>query len=373
MKTVTKKLRRRARFQTFISLFLALAAVPIFFLIRARFLPDVEVPILLYERVARIANDASTIPVDLFHLQMNDLSRSGYRTVSPKRLKAYKMWGFPLPEKPIIITFDNAYRSLLAEVAMILREQEFTAVIFLATTYLSANPGESHSLNGEPMMTWNEVRLAMKEKIFEFGGHTRNLVDLTRHVKPFNEIRASRSDIKHATGVRSGFFSYPGGRYSQELARAARKAKIDVAMMTGDTIAKIGPKTDLLALPRLRVVGGRHAFTANIVERQSPGFFGVIRVTHPTGPDFPSSIVAYGSGTLKPDAEFDVDAIRPGEIIEFPLPVGVQFPIEIEILEKNRILLYFSNMVPKNAVIRDLDPAGMPVAIDFPLDIDPVF
>jgi len=371
--TAHKKLKHRARWHTFLTLLFVLVATPIFLLIRARFLPDVEVPILLYERVARVANDDVTVPSDLFHLQMSDLSRNGYRTISPKRLRAYKTWGYPLPEKPVIITFDNAYRSLLSEVAMILKEQDFTAVVFLATTYISTNPGESRSLNGEPMMTWNEVRLAMKEGVFEFGGHTRNLEDLTRHVKPFNEIRASRSDIKRATGVRSGLFSYPAGRVTPELARAAHKAKIDVAMTYGDTIAMIGPRTDLLLLPRLRVVGGSHAFTVNVVERQSPGLFGVVRITHPTGPVFPCRVVVFGSGAVTPDQEFESEGIRPGETIEFPLPNDIKFPVEVEIVDEHRILLYFVNMIPKNAVIRDLDSAGIPVDIDFPVTIDAVF
>lgn len=373
MTTVPKKYKRRARLQTFFTLLSVLVAIPVFLLIRARFLPDVEVPILLYERVARVANDAVTVPVDLFHLQMNDLSRNGYHTISPKRLRAYQTWGYPLPEKPVIITFDNAYRSLLSEVAMILSEQEFTAVVFLATTYLSTDPGESHSLNGEPMMTWNEVRSAMEAGVFEFGGHTRNLVDLTRHVKPFNEIRASRSDIKRTTGIRSGLFSYPGGRVTPELIRAARKAKIFVAMTYGDTVAKIGPHTDLLALPRLRVVGGSHAFTVNIIERQSPGSFGSVRITHPMGPAFPCSVVVYGLGAVSPDQEFDSEGIQAGETVEFPLPSDIKFPVEIEILDTNRVLLYFMNMIPKNAVSRDLDSAGVPVNIDFQIDIEPIF
>lgn len=373
MINASEKLKRRVRLQTLFTFFFVLVAIPVFLLIHARFLPDVEVPILLYERVSRVANNAETVPVDLFHQQMNDLSRNGYRTISPWRLRAYKKWGYPLPEKPLIITFDNAYRSLLSEVATILSEQDFTAIVFLATTYLSTDPGESHSLNGEPMMTWNEVRRAMKDGVFEFGGNTRNLVDLTRHVKPFNEIRASRTDIKRATGVRSGLFSYPGGRVKPELSRAARKAKIDVAMTYGDTLAKIGPRADLLMLPRLRVVGGSHAFTVNVVERQSPGSFGVVRVTHPTGPAFPCSIIVYGFGAVKPDRAFESEGIQSGETVEFSLPADIKFPVEVEILDANRILLYFLNMIPKDAVIRNLDPAGIPVDIDFSIDIDPVF
>ncbi len=365
-----RTIKRRARLHTLLAFACVCVLVPVGMRIRARLLPDVDVPILHYERISRHAADAGTVPLDLFHTQMGDLASNGFRTFAPWRLWAYQTWGIPLPEKPVLITFDYAYRNLLTDVAPILREQNLTAIVFLATTYISSRPGESHALNGEPMMTWREVEAAMKEGVFRFGGHTRNLVDLTRHVNPFNEIRASRSDIKRATGVRSRLFSYPHGRFTPDLAQAARRAKIWIAMTQERAVATIGPRSDLLALPRIRVVGGHHAFRVGIVERHAPGVFGEVVVSHPGGPAFPCVIHVYGVDDTDPLATHVSDGFSGDESVAFVLPADVKFPVDIEILDEHRILLYHSVRLHRNAVRRDPDSSGVPVSLDFPLDLD---
>ena len=237
---------------------------------RARYLPEVEVPILLYDQVSATPGDAYTVPVDIFYRQMRDLASLGYKTVSPARLRAYAVWGIPLPEKPFIVTFDNAYLNLLSDVVPILQELDFKAIVNLSTRFIAEKPDGRRTLNGEPMLTWTEIRTALKEGLLDFGGHTRNQVDLLMHEKPFNEIRASRTDIKRATGKTARIFSYPFGNVSPDVAKAAKKARMNFAMTYGDTVAKIGPRTDFLALPRLRVVGGNQAFGIDVVEERSP-------------------------------------------------------------------------------------------------------
>ncbi len=365
-------MKKKAFYKTIVALALTLAAIALGLYIRARFLPTVDVPILLYERVAQASDDKDTVPLDLFYQQMRDLAQNGYRTVSPERLRAYKVWGLALPERPLMITFDKAYRDLQTTVAPILKEQNFTAVINLATTFIGRKPDESRALNGIAMMSWAEVRDAMKAGVFSFGGHTRNLVDLNRHEKPFNEIRASRTDIKRATGVRCTVFSYPFGKYSPTLAKAAKEAKINFAMTYGDTIAKIGPKTDFLALPRIRVVGGVHVFATTVIERQSPGQFGVVKVSHPQGSVFPMSVVVFGADSYKSVADFDCEGIKSDETIEVSIPSNTLFPVDVEILDKNCVLLYFRISIPRNAVQRDPTSTGVPVNLDYTVDIEPI-
>lgn len=338
---------------------------------RARFLPEVEVPILLYDRVASTPGDAYTVPVDIFYRQMRDLASLGYKTVSPARLHAYAVWGIPLPEKPFVVTFDNAYLNLLSEVVPILQELDFKAVVNLSTRFIAEKPDGRRTLNGEPMLTWTEIRTAMKEGLLNFGGHTRNQVDLLMHEKPFNEIRASRTDIKRATGKVSKIFSYPFGKVSPEAVEAAKKARMNFAMTYGDTVAKIGPKTDFLTLPRLRVMGGNQVFGVEVVEERSAGSFGFVRVTHAKGPSFPVAVLVYGNGAYEPFS-IGKDEFKTEEPIRIVLPASVEFPIEVEILEKNRILLYYREEIKRSEVVRETRPGQPPLKIDYKIDIEPV-
>jgi hypothetical protein len=221
------------------------------------------------------------------------------------------------------------------------------------------------------MLTWTEIRTAMKEGVLDFGGHTRNQVDLLMHEKPFNEIRASRTDIKRATGKVSKIFSYPFGKVSPEAVKAARKARMNFAMTYGDTVAKIGPDTDFLTLPRLRVMGGNQVFGVEVVEERSAGSFGYVRVTHAKGPSFPVAVLVYGNGANEPFSAAK-DEFRAEAPIRIDLPASVEFPIEVEILEKNRILLYYREEIKRSEVLRETRPGQPPLKIDYKIDIEPV-
>lgn len=326
---------------------------------RAKQLPSVEVPILVYERVGELTDDAGSIPQDLFYQQMRDLSAKGYHTVSLWRLWAYAKWGVALPSKPLVLTFDHAYRNLLTDVAPILEEQQFSAVVNLATTYIAPQPSERRSFNGAAMMTWDEIRVAMEGDILSFGGHTRNHVDLRIHEKPFNEIRASRTDIKRATGYRTHVFSYPFGSYSPTIARAAAEAHVWYGLLSTGGVAQIDAQTDFLALPRIPVKGGHHLFTVEGRERYQGDAFGYVRVVHDKGPVFVANISILDAEHYQPISELKAVDLRTGVDFEVPIPKSAVFPIELEVRDETGILLYHSVLIQRRDVKRDT-PAGQP-------------
>ncbi|NLB69767.1 MAG: polysaccharide deacetylase family protein [Lentisphaerae bacterium] len=344
---------------------------------RARFfLPTVEVPILLYDRVSDSVSGIYDVSAEDFHAHIEALAADEYKTVSPSRLRAYAIWGIPLPERPFVITFDNAYRSLLSNVKPVLQEQNYSAIINLATTYMAPDPAGRLMLNGEPMLTWSEIKNEMDGDVFIFGGHTRNYVDLERHINPFNEIRASRTDIKRATDFKSSIFSYPFGAFTSKLADDAKRAKIKFAMRYGNEIAKIGAETDFLALPRLRVVGGRHVFNAEVIESISSGVFGKVRITHPAGPSMDMSVLVYDSNlqgeVIKPVARGEIADFDSNKTFEIDLPSDIVFPLIISVFDKSCIVRYFETTVPKISVKRESALGHPPIKLEYEVDIMPV-
>ena len=337
--------------RTVIVLFSLCAAVLVLAKVRAVFfLPEVEVPIFLYDKIRNTADGKYTVTPDLFYKQMSDLASFGYRTVSPARVIAYKNWGFPLPRNPMMITFDRGGRETLMLAHPILKSLEMTAVVNLATTYISDSPDSVRTVNGEEMLSWDEVRNFMEEGTFIFGGHTRNMVDLTVDVKPFNEIRASRSDIKKRTGLRSCIFSYPFGKFDESIKKDAAEAKIKFAMGYGDRVASVGAGTDLLDMPRIRVPGGRVAFSVRVVVVRGADECVEIHVSQPLGPRFPLAVMAYQTGDPDPVADVSVEELSQEPECIAVLPSGLRFPITVDILDGTRLLLYTSSIFPKYSV-----------------------
>ena len=331
--------------------------------IRARFLPQVDVPVLLYERVERMSAAQSagkyTVGDDLFYAQLRDLSRRGYTTVTPDRLLAYKRWGWPLPKKPLLITFDYAGKDLPAIAGQYLDDQDFTAVVLLSTSYINNEALKRRQiLEGVEMMTWEEVRHANESGLFSFGGHTRSHADLTLSEDPFSDIRASRSDIKKNLEIRTGVFSYPKGKHTPEIEKAAKHAKINFAMTYGNTVAKIGHKTNMLAIPRIRVVGGMHGFSIVATESRSETRFGAVKIRHTSGPSFSAhATVRYGDDP-RPVAQTQIADFSEANSAELALPypangnAAAMFPITVEIRDSTGVLLYHSVMIHKNGVVR---------------------
>lgn len=71
------------------------------------------VPILEYHKVNDRDDDQWTITTDDFTAHLAYLSEQGYTAISTEEFARYQIGAFQLPEKPIIITFDDGYVDML--------------------------------------------------------------------------------------------------------------------------------------------------------------------------------------------------------------------------------------------------------------------
>ena len=73
----------------------------------------------MYHYISEAPRGADTVRKDLslagldFELQLRYLANEGYHSVSLYDLALYLRRGAPLPEKPIVLTFDDGYRGRL--------------------------------------------------------------------------------------------------------------------------------------------------------------------------------------------------------------------------------------------------------------------
>jgi len=89
-----------------------------------------QVPILMYHHLAEEDSTGDTIAAENFASHMEALQKAGYTAVNFSDLKDYVEFGTPLPEKPIIITFDDGYTSNLTIAAPILETYGMKATVF---------------------------------------------------------------------------------------------------------------------------------------------------------------------------------------------------------------------------------------------------
>jgi len=91
-----------------------------------------NIPIITYHKISdRKEVGLTTISKKIFENQMTYLKTNGYTSVCFKDLAP----GYRLPDKPIIITFDDGYENIFHNAAPILKKYRFKSVIFVVTDY----------------------------------------------------------------------------------------------------------------------------------------------------------------------------------------------------------------------------------------------
>jgi peptidoglycan/xylan/chitin deacetylase (PgdA/CDA1 family) len=220
----------------------------------------VRVPIFMYHEIGETTNNPWCVPTDTFQAQMLSLRAQGYKTILPSDLIAHRHWGKPLPCKPMMLTFDDGYLSNLKIVEPILKENNFRGVIYLITSQIAETPERRLSYEDKPCLVWPEVLSMQERQTFVFGGHAHahnNLIVDPQADFQINEC--FRQLVLHGI-IQPYSFCYPHGQKNEETARFVRRAGFQTALVCEDAVADIKPGSDLFALPRVSVMGGRHVF-----------------------------------------------------------------------------------------------------------------
>ena len=125
-------------------------------------------PVLMYHHMVPEGKDcnAMTVTPEKFRADLDVILARGYTPVLPRELAA----GEPLPEKPILITFDDGYRSNYDLVYPILREYGVKACISIIVLM--------PDLPTDNFCTWEQLREMAESGLVEIGSHSYRLHNL---------------------------------------------------------------------------------------------------------------------------------------------------------------------------------------------------
>jgi peptidoglycan/xylan/chitin deacetylase (PgdA/CDA1 family) len=210
---------------------------------------DDPVPILMYH-VTKSAPAGTPYP-DLwvspadFKGQMQWLDDNGYTGVTMEQLFDYWDQGWELPDKPVVISFDDGYPSHDRVARKVLAGYGWPGVLFLELNNV-----------GSPKTGFTKGMVKrLIDAGWEIGSHTVSHPDLTK--VGADELRfelvESRKRIKSEYGQDADFFCYPAGRYDDTVVAAVERAGYRGATTTVDGVAGPGAPFEL---KRIRIDGG---------------------------------------------------------------------------------------------------------------------
>jgi peptidoglycan/xylan/chitin deacetylase (PgdA/CDA1 family) len=93
-------------------------------------------PILVYQKISVDRHDKLTISAPQVNEQLALIERLGYTPISFSDLRGFISQQRPLPDKPVLLTFDGGYESVYRLAYPLLQKYQFKATIFLPTKYI---------------------------------------------------------------------------------------------------------------------------------------------------------------------------------------------------------------------------------------------
>lgn len=181
-----------------------------------------------------------------FAAQVAALVGAGYHAVTLDQVRRAWRGAGGLPPRPVVLTFDNGYRSQYTAALPILRRVGWVG-------------DENLQLHGLPPraggITPPEVRSLLADgwELDTQGWSHADLTGIDASRLHF-EVAVARRRIQHLYGVHVDWFCYPSGRYNPTVVAAVRAAGFVGATTVVPGWAR--PSDDPYTLPRLRVLAG---------------------------------------------------------------------------------------------------------------------
>lgn len=134
----------------------------------------VSLPILMYHSVLKDPDRTNKYTITPARLRQDfDLIRSrGYTTITMTELIDYVHNSGPLPEKPIIVTFDDGFYNNYGYVVPILEEYGMKAVISVVGEYTDKYTEENVENLNYGYLRWQDVKTLIDSNVFEVQNHS---------------------------------------------------------------------------------------------------------------------------------------------------------------------------------------------------------
>jgi len=187
-----------------------------------------RVAVLMYHYIAPKEyddpNNNSIIALEAFEQGMDYLYREGYYTASLSELEDYVHGKIRLPEKTVVLTFDDGYENVYVYAYPILKKYGFRAAVFLIGNYVREEADGEFQPDQMSFMSKEQIQAA--GDVFEFHSHTFNL-----HYKKeehCGKVYAATRDIPmlkediarmKSFGIDTPYFAYPFGDFNYRMVR----------------------------------------------------------------------------------------------------------------------------------------------------------
>ncbi len=207
-----------------------------------------RVPILMYHDVLSDPEVFFDLVPEQFEAHLQTLQENGFTAISLDQLTQHLRTGAPLPEKPVVLSFDDGYAGHYEHVYPLLKKYQMPAVFFVF-------PGKvDGEIVGRSTLTWDQIKEMAADPLITIGSHS---VTHPPDLREFGdadlayEMTESKRRLEEMLGQPVHYFSYPAGHYDERVAQAAAEAGYLAAFTMRQTNEQFaGASGSLLSIER---------------------------------------------------------------------------------------------------------------------------
>lgn len=207
----------------------------------------IEIPVLLYHVVSPNPDMSNQYQFSLpeFKKQMDYLHANGYSTVSVEEFDRILHKTAPMPEKPVLLTFDDCTIDFYTNVYPILKQYGMKAIQFTVSNWVDT-PGH---------MTSSQLK-TISENGIDVENHTEDHCFLTHfsHDQKLQNLQKTAEKITAMVGKAPDYFAYPYGDYDADAISVIKELGLKAAFIVEDAFST--DTTDMYALPRILISNG---------------------------------------------------------------------------------------------------------------------
>jgi len=208
----------------------------------------VPVPILMYHHFTETDTGIPmTTTAAAFRRHLTTLQEAGYTTVTFADLLQYTETGEGLPDKPVLLTSDDGYSSVLEIALPILQEYGMTMSVAVVGSRMGQKEGIPHFSLAEAAGTG-----------LELVSHTWNLHDpdgngvLTERGTLSPAFVSDAWQMRKIPELNSLVFVYPYGKHSRDSEAVLQALGYRITVTTEEGIAQVQKGSSLYGLPRIQ-------------------------------------------------------------------------------------------------------------------------
>lgn len=205
------------------------------------------VPVLYYHSVDPSEANEVTISPERLKSELQFIKDQGYTTLTMSELNDYLLDNKEIPEKSIVITFDDGYMDNYTNAFPILKELDMKATIFVIATGIN----DGYYLSSEQLKEMSDYGIDIMSHTFSHPYLTKPGGPSMTYEEQLEEFKSSKRILEDITGKDVTAIAYPFGYFNEDSKRAVKEAGYSLAFTTD--IGYSDREDDPLVLDRIYI------------------------------------------------------------------------------------------------------------------------